>query len=174
MSRKEQNRNSFESEDYEGLAEDTQKDKYLSFRIGDETYGVSIEYVTEIIVIQKITEVPDTPPFVKGVINLRGKVIPVIDIRHRFGMKSRDYDERTCIIVVDYTETAVGMIVDTVNEVVDIPESQVDQTPRTHSGTESTYIQGMGKIGKKVMIILNLEKVLFAEELLKRQKALQD
>ncbi len=156
------------------FSEDTQKDKYLSFRIGDETYGISIEYVTEIIIIQRITEVPDTPSFVKGVINLRGKVIPVIDIRHRFGMEPREYDERTCIIVVDYSETAVGMIVDTVNEVVDIPENQVDQSPRTHSGNENTFILGMGKIGKKVTIILDLERVLFVEELLKRQRALYD
>lgn len=154
--------------------EDTQKDKYLSFRIGDEVYGISIQYVTEIIVIQRITEVPDTPAFVKGVINLRGKVIPVIDIRMRFGMTARDYDERTCIIVVEHEETSVGLIVDTVNEVVDIPEENVDPPPQSHSGIESTYIEGMGKTGAKVTILLDIERVLFASEILAKRKDLEE
>jgi purine-binding chemotaxis protein CheW len=150
----------------EDSLEDTQKDKYLTFQIADESFGVAITHVTEIIVIQSVTVVPDTSLFVKGVINLRGKVIPVIDIRQRFGLEFREYDERTCIIVVDCQEISVGMIVDTVNEVVDIPETQIDSPPRSHSGIESSYIAGMGKIGKQVSIILNIEKVLFVEELL--------
>lgn len=154
--------------------EDTQKDKYLTFRIGDESFGFAIQYVTEIIVIHKITEVPDTPSFVRGVINLRGKVIPVIDVRHRFGLELREYDDRTCIIVVDYEETAVGLIVDTVNEVVDIPEDQIDPPPRARSGIDSSYIWGMGKIGKQVNILLNLGKVLFVEEILAKRRKLDD
>lgn len=151
--------------------EDTQKDKYLTFCIGKESFGFSIRFVTEIIVIHRITEVPDTPAFVRGVINLRGKVIPVMDVRHRFGLELKDYDERTCIIVVDHSDTAVGLIVDTVKEVVDIPESEIDPPPRTHSGIETGYIQGMGKIGKQVTILLDLEKVLFVKELKASRKA---
>ncbi len=161
------------SEDDDEAFEDTQKDKYLTFKIGEESFGFSIKYITEIIVIHKITEVPDTPAFVRGVINLRGKVIPVIDVRHRFNMELRDYDDRTCIIVVDYEETAVGLIVDTVNEVADIPENQIDPPPRSHSGIESSYIMGMGKIGKEVNILLNLEKVLFVDEILAKRRILE-
>lgn len=163
-----------EDEDSDDVGEDTQKDKYLSFLIGDEMFAVSIQFVTEIIVMQRITEVPDTPVFIKGVINLRGKVIPVIDVRIRFGMDTREYDDRTCIVVVECNEISVGMIVDTVNEVVDIPESSVDPAPRTHSGVESSYIEGMGKIGKQVNILLNIEKVLFVEELLAKQQKLAE
>lgn len=161
-------------EDYDEAFEDTQKDKYLTFKIGEESFGFSIKYITEIIVIHKITEVPDTPAFVRGVINLRGKVIPVIDVRHRFNMELRDYDDRTCIIVVEYEETAVGLIVDTVNEVADIPENQIDPPPRSHSGIESSYIMGMGKIGKEVNILLNLEKVLFVDEILAKRRILEE
>ncbi len=163
-----------EYDDEGALLEDTQKDKYLTFNIGEEIYGISIVYVTEIIVVQRITEVPDTPIFVKGVINLRGKVIPVIDIRQRFKLELREYDERTCIIVVDCQETSIGVIVDIVAEVVDIPENQVDPPPKSHSGIQSSYILGMGKSGKQVTIILDIEKVLFVEELKRRQRELHE
>ena len=148
------------------LLEDTQKDKYLSFKLGDEDYGISIEYVTEIIVMQRITEVPNTPEFVEGVINLRGKVIPVINIRTRFGLDSREYDDRTCVVVVNHDEVTVGMIVDTVNEVVDIPENSVDPPPQKHSGIDNNYISGLGKIGNEVKILLDVKNVLFVEELI--------
>ena len=143
--------------------EDTQKNKYLTFQIEKEDFGVEIKYVTEIIVILRITEVPDTPPYIRGIINLRGKVIPVMDVRCRFGLKPREYDDRTCIVVVSCDEIDVGLIVDTVNEVVDIPEKHVDPSPKTHAGIESSYIRGMGKIGKDVKILLNVEKVLYAD-----------
>ena len=172
--RNEKNSNVQAFDDGEEDAEDTQKDKYLTFRIGDENYGISIRYVTEIIVVQRITEVPDTPAFVKGVINLRGKVIPVIDIRNRFSMELRDYDERTCIIVVEFSETAVGMIVDTVNEVVDIPEKNIDEPPKSHAGTKNNYLEGMGKIDNQVVILLDLNKVLFVEELLRKQRDFEE
>lgn len=140
--------------------EDTLKDRYLTFRIGKEDYGLEIRYVTEIIVMQRITEVPDTPPHIKGVINLRGMVIPVMDVRQRFHLEPREYDDRTCIVVVDFEGLAVGMIVDVVNEVVDILDSDIDPPPAAHSGIQVNYIMGMGKVGKKVKIILDVEKVL--------------
>ena len=145
--------------------EDTQKDKYLTFHLAGEDYGLDIAFVTEIIGIQKITEVPDMPEFIKGVINLRGKVIPVMDIRLRFLLAERDYDERTCIIVVDINNSAVGLVVDEVREVVDIPEAQVQPPPKTARGESSRYLKGMGKMGEEVKILLNAEKLLYEEEL---------
>ena len=144
--------------------EDTQKDKYLTFHIGTEDYGISIAYVTEIIGIQSITEIPEMPDFIKGVINLRGKVIPVMDVRTRFKLPPREYDERTCIIVVEIDGTSVGMVVDTVNEVADIPEDQVEPPPKSNRKGGS-FIQGLGKIDKEVKILLDINKILYDEEL---------
>lgn len=145
--------------------EDTQKDKYLTFHLAGEDYGIDIAFVTEIIGIQKITEVPDMPDFVKGVINLRGKVIPVMDVRLRFHLPERDYDERTCIVVVDINETAVGLVVDQVNEVADIPEKDVEPPPRSSDGASSRFLKGMGKVEKEVRILLNVDKLLFDDEM---------
>ncbi len=145
--------------------EDEQKDKYLTFHLGKENYGIEIRHVIEIIVMQEITIVPDMPDFIIGVINLRGQVISVMDIRSRFKLESRDYDDRTCIIVVKINDLSVGLIVDTVNEVIDIPESQMDPPPKTHSGVGSSYIKGMGKVGSDVKILLDIEKILYEEEL---------
>jgi len=144
--------------------EDTQKDKYLTFHIGTEDYGISIAYVTEIIGIQSITEIPEMPDFIKGVINLRGKVIPVMDVRTRFKLSPREYDERTCIIVVEIDDTSVGLVVDAVNEVADIPEDQVEAPPKSKRKGGS-YIQGIGKIDKEVKILLDVNKILYDEEL---------
>ncbi len=146
-------------------AEDAQKDKYLTFSIGSEDYGIEIEYVTEIVVMQPITQVPDMPEFIKGVINLRGNVISVMDMRTRFNLEQREYDERTCTIVIDVNELQMGLIVDSVKEVMDIPPAQIDQPPRTHSGIKTSYVEGMGKVGDNVKILLNVEKILFEEEL---------
>ena len=140
--------------------EDAQKDKYLTFQLATEEYGIEIQYVTEIIGIQKITQVPDMPDFVRGVINLRGRVIPGMDVRTRFHLERRDYDERTCIIVVNINETSIGLVVDEVREVVNIPEDQVAPPPRTKTDSKSSYIKGMGKIGDEVKIILDVEQLL--------------
>lgn len=144
--------------------EDTQKDKYLTFHIGTEDYGISIAHVIEIIGIQSITEIPEMPDFIKGVINLRGKVIPVMDVRTRFKLPPREYDERTCIIVVEIDGTSVGLVVDAVNEVADIPEDQVEAPPKSKRKGGS-YIQGIGKIDKEVKILLDINKILYDEEL---------
>jgi len=142
--------------------EDTQKDKYLTFHLAGEDYGIEICYVIEIIGIQSITEVPDMPDFIRGVINLRGKVIPVMDVRARFRLPARDYDDRTCIIVINVDATEVGLVVDEVSEVADIPESLVEPAPRTSKNTENSYIQGMGKMNKRVIILLEVHKLLFS------------
>ncbi len=146
--------------------EDTQKDKYLTFHLGGEDYGVEIAYITQIINIQKITEVPDMPDFVKGVLNYRGNVIPVIDARTRFHMEAKEYDERTCVIVISINETEVGLLVDTVVEVLDIPEKDVDPPPQIAKGESSRYIKGLGKVEDDVKILLDVKKLLFEEELL--------
>ncbi|MDH3393267.1 MAG: chemotaxis protein CheW [Desulfobulbaceae bacterium] len=151
--------------------EDTMKDKYLTFHLAGEDYGIDIAFVTEIIGIQKITEVPDMPDFVKGVINLRGKVIPVMDVRLRFLLPERDYDERTCIMVVDINGTAVGLVVDKVNEVADIPEADVEPPPRSSKGASSRYLKGMGKVENEVRILLNVDRLLFDDEMTQLIKA---
>lgn len=145
--------------------EDTQKDKYLTFHLAGEDYGIEIKFVIEIIGIQNITDVPDMPNFIRGVINLRGKVIPVMDVRARFSIADREYDDRTCIIVVNIEGTEVGLVVDEVSEVADIPEKNVEPPPRTGKSTGSRYIQGMGKIGEEVKILLDVQKLLFDEEM---------
>lgn len=149
--------------------EDSSKEnKYLTFRISDEIYGIDIGDITEIIEMQKITDVPDMPKYVKGVINLRGKVIPIMDLRLRFNMEERKYDDRTCIIIVNISESSIGFIVDTVLEVVDIPEAEIDPPPqfKTASGFER-YVSGIGKIGEDVKILLDADKIVHSEELKK-------
>ncbi len=140
--------------------EDTLKNMYLTFRLGKEDYGIEIRYVTEIVGMQKITEVPDMPVFVKGVVNLRGQVIPVLDMRLRFNMESRDYDERTCIIVVNIGGSQVGLVVDTVNEVRNIDDDQISPPPKTAGADSAQYIQGMGKVGEEVIILLEGQRLL--------------
>lgn len=147
----------------DGDEEDTQKDKFLTFRVGDEDYGIEIRYVTEIIGIQKITAVPDMPDFIKGVINLRGKVIPVLDMRRRFVLEDRDYDERTCIVVVNVAEAAVGLVVDTVNEVANIPEEQIEPAPEINKAGNNVMIQGLGKVGEEVKILLDVNCLLYEQ-----------
>jgi purine-binding chemotaxis protein CheW len=139
--------------------------KYLTFFLADEVYGVEISYVTEIIGIQKITNIPEMPEYIRGVINLRGKVIPVMDVRTRFHMNQREYDERTCIIVVDISGTTVGLVVDEVSEVADIPMDQVEPPPMGRQGKGNAFIKGMGKSGDSVKILLNVEALIKEEDL---------
>lgn len=151
------------NESAEHLEEDTQQGKYLTFVLGKEVYGLEIRYVTEIIGIQKITPVPDMPDYVKGVINLRGKVIPVMDVRLRFGMSPRDYDERTCIVVINAKDTIVGLIVDTVKEVLEIADDDIEETQQMRKGSGNQFMQGLGKVGDEVKILLNAESLLFKD-----------
>ncbi|MCL2304109.1 MAG: chemotaxis protein CheW [Planctomycetaceae bacterium] len=145
--------------------EDTLKDMYLSFRLGDEDYCLEIRHVTEIVGIQKVTQVPDMPHYVKGVVNLRGQVIPVIDMRLRFNMPGRDYDERTCIVVINLNGSQVGLVVDTVNEVRSIEETNVSPPPKSGGAPSAQYIRGLGKVGESVKIILDANKLLFEDEM---------
>ncbi len=144
--------------------EDTQQDKFLTFLIDREEYGIGIRYVTEIIGLQNITAVPDVPNFIRGVINLRGKVIPVMDVRLRFGLEEREYDERTCIIVINVDEQVVGLIVDRVSEVLGIPEGDIELPQKLRSGNRGSFLMGMGKVDDGVKILLDAHKLLHDEE----------
>jgi purine-binding chemotaxis protein CheW len=144
--------------------ESFQENKYLLFNTGNEIYGINIMIVTDIIELQKITAVPDMPDYIKGVINLRGKVIPVMDLRLRFGMDAREYDDRTCIIIVNVESSSIGIIVDTVAEVKDILEKDIDPPPGFRKDTaRDRYISGLGKVDDEVKILLDVKKILDQE-----------
>jgi purine-binding chemotaxis protein CheW len=165
MSETEKMNNDFN--DYIDEADDeVQENKFLMCKLGNEIYGIDIRFVTDIIELQKITEVPDMPDYVQGVINLRGNVIPVIDLRLRFGMEPREYDDRTVITVVNIKDYSIGFIVDTATEVQDIPEKHIDPAPSFQDGGErNNYISGLGKIGEQVTILLDIEKLVGREEI---------
>ncbi len=139
--------------------------KYLTFVLGNEEYGIEILKIREIIGIVDITAVPQTPHYVKGVINLRGKIIPVIDLRLKFGMEEAEYTRETCIIVLDVKGILMGVIVDTVKEVVDINAENIEPPPKLGVGIDTEFILGMGKVKESVKILLNVEKILSIEEL---------
>jgi len=143
--------------------------KYLTFKLGSEEFGLEILKVQEIIQMQSITRVPRTPEFVRGVINLRGKVIPVVDLRLKFGMESTEDTERTCIVVVQIRNATsvvvMGTIIDEVREVLDIPEASIEDTPSFGTSIDTEFILGMGKIGQNVKILLDIDKVLSAQEI---------
>ncbi|NLP18898.1 MAG: purine-binding chemotaxis protein CheW [Firmicutes bacterium] len=143
--------------------EDTLKGKYLIFTMDQELYGMEIRYITEIIGIQPITEVPEMPAYVKGVTNLRGKIIPVMDARLRFKKPEREYDDRTCIIVLDTNDISVGLIVDSVVEVLTIEEEDIAPPPEIRKGGHR-YIKGIGKAGDTVKLLLDCAKLLTDDE----------
>ena len=140
--------------------EDTQHGRFLAFALDDETFCIEIKYVTEIIGIQPITRVPEVPDFIKGIINLRGRIVPVIDMRLKFGKLPMEYNDRTCIIVVETKTLSVGFIVDNVAEVVSIDDENIVPPPDVRVGMQSNYIKGIGKVGNDVKLLLNCEKLL--------------
>lgn len=146
------------------LVEDTQKGRFLTFAIGKEVYGIEIKYVIEIINIQKITEVPELPDYLRGIINLRGKIIPVLDVRLRFKREPKEYNDRTCIIVVDIDEVSVGLIVDSVAEVLTITDNDIVPPPDSNTGFNNRYIKGVGKVGDDVKLLLDCSKLLSDED----------
>jgi purine-binding chemotaxis protein CheW len=143
--------------------------KYLVFHLGKEEFGVEVLKIREIMGIQDITSVPQTSNFVKGVINLRGKVIPVIDLRLKFGLESAEYTQRTCIVVVQVEEQGqplmMGVIVDGVSEVLTMQESDIEDTPEFGDDLQVDYILGMAKVKGKVKILLDIDRVLSAQEI---------
>ena len=158
------------------LDTESNQEKFLTFTLGDEEYGQEILRVREIIGMIDITPLPQTPDFVKGVVNLRGKIIPVIELRVKFGMPSIEYTEETCIIVVEVAEESndedqfqMGVIVDSVSEVLDIQKNQIEPAPQFGCTVNTEYILGMGKVEdkdkEKVIILLDIDKVLTQTEL---------
>ena len=138
--------------------------KYLTFQLGAEEYGLEILKVKEIIGLMEITAVPRTPHYVRGVINLRGKVIPVIELRSKFDMETTEDTDQTCIIVVEVASDngaiQTGVVVDAVSEVLDITEDQIENAPSFGTGVDTEFILGIGKIREEVKILLDIDKVI--------------
>ncbi|HOV26516.1 MAG TPA: chemotaxis protein CheW [Pseudobacteroides sp.] len=151
-------------DEVELVGEDSQKDKFLTFSLGKEFYGVEIRHVMEIIGIQPITEVPELPPYIKGIINLRGKIIPVMDVRLRFRKEPHEYNDRTCIIVIDVKDISIGLIVDAVSDVLDISSQDIVPPPEINANNNNKYIKGIGKVGSDVKLLLDCEKLINDED----------
>ena len=151
----------------EQLEEASQKGKFMTFRTGKEYFGISISYVNEIIVMQPITAIPEVEDYIKGLINLRGKIIPVIDVRVRFKMEPIEYTDRTCIIVINVKSTVIGLIVEKIAEVDEIREEDIVPPPTIgHKEHEhNKYVYGLAKTGDTVKLLLNPEKLIKDEDL---------
>ena len=143
--------------------------KYLTFKLGPESYGIGILKVQEIIGMLAVTRMPRTPAYVRGVVNLRGKVIPVLDLRLKFGMEGRQDTDRTCIIVVQLQANGsiitMGIIVDEVSEVLDVAAQQIEPPPSFGMAVDVSFIMGMGKVGQKVVLLLDADRILMRQEL---------
>lgn len=148
-----------------GKREEAGNDKYLTFWTDGELFGIPISDVVQIISMQKIIPLPDFPAYAKGVINLRGNIIPVIDMRLRLKKPEAAYNENTCIIVTSIAEAYIGFIVDTVDEVADIGEEDISPAPKVSRETTNKYLMGIGQIGKKVVLLLDVSKILSESEI---------
>ncbi len=144
--------------------------QYVTFCLGDEEYGVDILNVQEIIGLTSFTRVPYLPDFIKGVINLRGIVVPVIDLRLRFNLEKVEYNDRTCIVIIKVGERVIGAIVDAVTEVLEIQEDMIDPSPSFGGGVSTEFIEGMGKLDKRLVVLLNVEKLLSDVEMKELEK----
>lgn len=137
--------------------------RFLTFYIGRSIYGIELLHVIEIIGIQSITQVPGVPHYVKGIINLRGKIVPVIDVRLKLDQEPRDYDDKTCIVVVIIDDMQVGLIVDSVSEVADVDASTLSQPPELSNGYTNSYLKSVSQIGEKVILNLDCDKFFQSE-----------
>lgn len=143
----------------------TDGSQYLTFSLGEEEYGVEILKVQEIKGYSAITPIPNTPPYIKGVMNLRGAIIPVVDLRGKLGMAETTYNQFTVIIVVTVGTKIMGLIVDAVSDVLNIPKSDVQATPDFGSQVDVRFINGMAKAGEKLIVLLDIDKILGSDEL---------
>ena len=148
------------------IEEDTLKGKFLTFPLGVEDYGIEIKYVTEIVGIQAITPIPETPEYVKGIINLRGRIIPVMDVRLRFKKEPKEYNDRTCIVVIEIKEVTIGLIVDCVSEVISIPEENIVAPPQINKSFQNHFIESIAKVGNEVKLILHCDRLVNEEDLM--------
>ncbi len=144
--------------------EDSQHGRFLTFSLGDEEFGIEIRFVKEIIGMQPVTQLPETPDYVKGIINLRGKIIPLIDLKVKFKKESNGYTDRTCIIVVEIYDLSAGLIVDSVSEVAAIGVEDVAPPPDHRTGIQNKYIRGIAKAGDAVKLLLDCEMLIIENE----------
>ncbi len=156
----------------------TLKDKYVTFKSGNEYFGLKIEYVDEIIIYQEVTAVPESPEYIKGLINLRGKIIPVVDVRIRFKQEPFEYDDRTCIIVINVKDTVVGLIVEKIAEVVEIGEEDIIPTPTMNFGgyvekVQNRYVYAVGKVGDAVKLLLEPNRLINDDEIIALEQAME-
>lgn len=157
--------NNVEIQDLDDEIEVEHENKYLTFSTSSEYYGIHVLDVVEIIRTVPITEIPESLSYVKGIINLRGKIIPVIDVRLRFGIEEKEQDDRTCIIVISANESEIGLIVDSVSEVINIPEDLIDLMPQVGQTDGQKFVKGIAHLECGVKILLDIEKLVDAEEL---------
>jgi len=151
---------------------DAQKGKYMTFKSGQEYFGLEIQYVEQIIQFQTITAIPETEDYIKGLINLRGKVIPVVDVRLRFKQEPLEYNDRTCIMVINVKGVTVGLIVEQIAEVVEIKDENILPPPTIGRGSvQNKYVYGIGKVGDTVKLLLDPDKLLNDEDLAVAEQA---
>ena len=150
----------------EGLSRDTQEGKYMTFKSGPEYFGLEIKYVQQIIQFQTITKIPETEDYIKGLINLRGRIIPVVDVRTRFKQGACEYNEKTCILVINVKSTTVGLIVEQIAEVAEIKKENILPPPSLGRAEKAhhKYVYGIGKVGNTVKLLINPEKLLYDDD----------
>jgi len=149
----------------QNAAEDDMANKYLTFALGKEEFGIEICYVTEIVGMQKITAVPDFPDSFEGITNLRGRIIPIMNIRKCFKKEVVEYNDRTCIIILDINNVAFGVIVDMVSEVIEIPAENIAEPPKFSASASNRYVKGVAKTGDTIKLILDCKKILSEDQL---------
>ena len=149
----------------ETCSEETLHGRYLTFQVGKEMYGIQIRYVIEIVGLQPVTVMPEMPEYIKGVINLRGKIISIMDIRLRFSLPSKEYDDRTCIIVIDMNGVSVGLVIDSVSDVLTIGDNEIMKKPEMSTKVECDYISSLGKKDDQVILLIDCEKLLNKSEI---------
>lgn len=152
--------------------EDTLEGRYLIFSIGERNYGIEIKHITEIVGLHVITEVPDMPIFVKGVINLRGKIIPLLDVRSRFKLPEIEYNDKTSVIILNINNYFIGLIVDTVREVLKISSEQMEVTPR-FGETGNRFVKALAKVKEEVKVLLDVDRLLIEDEFKETELAIQ-
>jgi len=143
---------------------DSEMSKYLTFLVDEKEYGIKTSYVNELVGVQEITVLPDLPQYLKGIINLRGTIIPVMDIRLKFEYEEAPYQEKTCIVVVNFDDMLMGIVVDEVQEVIEISESQIIELPASKNNQKNRYVQGIVELSNKVVLILNCSDLLLSKE----------
>lgn len=162
-------------EELDGVKSEGKHDgKHLIFRLENRDYGIPVLKINEIIKSMLITPIPKSPFFIKGVINLRGRIIPVMDLRLKFNMPEKEHNQNTCIIIVDMLveniKKQIGVVVDIVSEVFDIPKADIEPPPRYGSEIEDDFLNGVGKIKEKIVMLINIEKIIYSEEMLQLLK----